>query len=161
MKSQSIKDDPYDWSKDDPYDWSDAKLAAAVQHIGNMADSETTDKSKCFDAGVADLLHIAANRIFDKDNQPEHPNDCNHPGKAFAGRYIEIPEKGFDVYFYKNDTNEWSSCLRHGNEGNYSTMTIERHIRAVSTGRSPAHERHKAIVEMFIEFTNKNFEARK
>ena len=149
MKSQSIKDDPSDWS--------DAKLAAAVKHIGNMADSETVDKSKWFDAGVTDLLYTAADRIFDEDNQPEHPNDCDHPEKAFAGRYIEIPEKGFDVYFYKNDTNEWSSCLRHGKEGSYSTMTIERHIRAISI-HSPAHLRHKAIVEMFIEFTNKNLQ---
>jgi len=152
MKSQNIKDDPYNWS--------DAKLAAAVQRIGNMADSETVDKSKCFDAGVADLLHTAADRIFDEDNQPEHPNDCDHPEKTFAGRYIEIPERAYDIYFYKNDTDEWSSCARYGNGGSYSTMTIEHHIRALSM-HSPANSRHKAIVEMFIEFTNKTFEAPK
>ena len=87
----------------------------------------------------------------------KHPNDCNHPKESFAGKYIEIPEKAYDVYFYKNDDGKWSSCLRYGNEGHYSTMTIEHHINAISTSRSPVHERHKTVAEMFIKFANKNF----
>ncbi len=88
---------------------------------------------------------------------PKHPNDCNHPEGSFAGRYIATPERGYDVYFYKNDTNEWSSCVRYGNGGSYSTMLIKNHINALSM-HSPARERHKAITEMFLNFANKNFE---
>jgi len=89
----------------------------------------------------------------------KHPNDCNHPEKTFAGRYIEIPEKGFDVYFYKNDINEWSSCLRHGNEGSYSTMLIKNHINALSGEfmNSPIRKRHLAITKMFLNFANEHF----
>ena len=88
----------------------------------------------------------------------KHPNDCNHPEESFAGVYVNRLQNIHDVYFYKNDDGEWSSCVRYGTEGEYATAPVLHHAElAVSEVNSYQRDESKAIYSMLIKFANKNF----
>lgn len=87
-----------------------------------------------------------------------HLNDCNHPNESFAGVYVNRLQNIHDVYFYRNDDDEWSSCVRYGAEGEFETAPVLYHAElAVSEVNSCQRDESKAIYSMFIKFANKNF----